>query len=123
MNGSKSPSDDSRGGVMKSYLLFTQAGPILILTDYDSIEQPELADRLAAYGKFVALEVPMETIQSCYSAHFEHVLKDPKESSELIVLDREGGRIFTNINFKLLGAPAIYEPGEGLRCYPYNMLD
>jgi len=98
--------------------LFTHTGPILILTGFDSIQHPELTDRLSAYGKYIAHEVPLEAVKGCYSAHFEHVMRDPKESEELIVLDSEGERIFTNVNFQSLGPPAYYEPQEGLRCYP-----
>ena len=103
---------------MKSFLLFTRVGPVLILSEYDSIQQPELVDKLTAYGKFIAHEVPIEAIKSCYSTHFEHVLQDPKESTELIVLDGDGERIFTNVSFQVLGSPAYHESGEGLRCYP-----
>ena len=103
---------------MKSFLVFNHTGPMLILSRFDPIQQPELLDKLSAYGKFIAHEVPIEVIKSCYSAHFEHLLRDPKESDELIVLDSDGERIFTNISLQVLGTPVYHEPGQSVRCYP-----
>lgn len=103
---------------MKSFLICTYKGPVLVLSRFDSIQQPELLDRLSAYGKFIAHEVPVEAVRDCYSVHFEHLLRDPKESDELIVLDGEGERVYTNVSFQTLGPPAYYEPEKGVRCYP-----
>ncbi len=40
---------------MKAYFLFTTGGPLVILTSYDSIEEPELLKKLRSKGiiKFV----------------------------------------------------------------------
>lgn len=95
---------------MKSFLLFSHAGPVLILTSLDSIGQPELLSRLSStYGKFIAHEVPLEAVKACYSEHFEHVINEPKEDSELMVLDVDGKQIFTNVNLKTLGPPFYYD--------------
>lgn len=103
---------------MKSFLLFTHTGPLLILSQYDSINQPELLSKLTAYGKFIAYEMPIEAIQSCYSAHFQSVLQDPRANKAMIVLDEDGESIFTNISLRALGQPTIYEPGESVICGP-----
>ncbi|MDD5701808.1 MAG: hypothetical protein PHU23_07125 [Dehalococcoidales bacterium] len=95
---------------MRSFLVFTHTGPILVLSKYDSVRQPELLNRLSAYGKFIAHEVPVEAVKSSYTAHFEHVLNDPKQNDEMRVLDGDGERIFVNVDFKTLGAPVYYEP-------------
>jgi hypothetical protein len=103
---------------MKSFLLFTHTGPVLILSQYDSINQPELLSNLTAYGKFVAYEMPIEPIQSCYSAHFQSVLQDPKSNKAMIVLDEDGESIFTNISLRALGPSTVFEPGENVSCGP-----
>lgn len=105
---------------MKSFLLFTHTGPLLILSKYDSINQPELLSKLTAYGKFIAYEMPIEAIQSCYSDRFQNVLQDPRANEAMIVLDEDGESIFTNISLRALGIPTIYEPGETVSCGPVS---
>lgn len=103
---------------MKSFLLFTSTGPVLILSKYNSVNQPKLLDRLTTFGKFVVHEVNLDAVRSCYAAHFEHVFEDPKENQAMIVLDDDGQSIFTNISLRELGYPWIYEPGDNATCMP-----
>ncbi len=103
---------------MKCFLLLPYSGPMLVLTKYDSLMQPEILEKLGAYGKFIGFEVPMEVIRTQYGAHFEHVLKDPNENQELIVLDPESQRIYTNIDFHLLSNPVYYEPKQERKVNP-----
>lgn len=103
---------------MKTFLLFTQDGPILILSKSDSIQQSELPEKLPAYGKFVSWEIPVDSIKSCYSAHFEQVLKDPKQSDDLKVIDDNGEQVFLNISFKTLGQPNYHEGKNIPACLP-----
>jgi hypothetical protein len=105
---------------MKSFLLFTHTGPLLILSKYDSINQPELLSKLTAYGKFIAYEMPIEAIQSCYSSRFQSIFQDPKSNEAMIVLDEDGESVFTNISLRVLGSPTIYEPGENVGCGPQS---
>ncbi|MBI2849459.1 MAG: hypothetical protein HYX80_00265 [Chloroflexi bacterium] len=95
---------------MKSFLIYTNAGPVLILSKFDSVKHPELACKLAAYGKFMAYEIPLESVKASYTPHFEHVLEDHRQTDEFRVLDVDGKRIFNNISFEQLGPPAFYEP-------------
>ncbi len=96
---------------MKAYFLFTAGGPLVILTSYDSIEQPELLKRLHSKGisKFIAHEVPVEEAHAKYGAHFDVVLEDLHETDDLRVLDYSGERAFTNFAFKDLAAPIYHE--------------
>lgn len=103
---------------MKSFLLFTSAGPVLVLSKYNSVNQPKLLDKLTGFGKFVVHEVNLDAVRSCYAAHFEHVFEDPKEDDVMIVLDHDGQSIFTNIDLRELGYPSIYEPGDNATCVP-----
>jgi len=97
---------------MKAYFLFTAGGPLVILTSYDSIENPKLLDRLHSKGisKFIAHEVPVDAAHEKYGMHFDVVLEDLHETDDLRVLDYSGERAFRNFSFKELGAPIYHEP-------------
>jgi hypothetical protein len=97
---------------MKTFLLFAVAGPVLVLTKLGSIRDPELLKRLASLGKFIAYELPVESVKASYSAHFQHILTDPKQTDELRILDTDSKQIFTNIDFKALGQPLVHQPGR-----------
>jgi hypothetical protein len=96
---------------MKAYFMFTASGPLVILTSYDSIEDPELVKRIRSKGitKFIAREVPVELAKVKYSMHFDVVCHDLHESDDLRVLDYSGERAYKNFSFKELGPPIYYE--------------
>ena len=98
---------------MKAYYLFTASGPLVILTSYDSIEDPELLKRLTSKGiaKFIAHEVSIESAKTKYGGHFDTVRQDLYQSDDLRVLDYSGERAFRNFSFKELGTPIYHEPG------------
>jgi hypothetical protein len=62
---------------MKCAMLVTGNGPIVILTSYDSLENPDLLERLKDRGipKFLAYEIPLELARERYisstSSHYE----------------------------------------------------
>jgi hypothetical protein len=97
---------------MKSYLLLTANGAVLILTELDFKKHPDQLQKLAADGldKFIVYQVPVKTVKASYEAHFDHTLNDPKQTGEFKVLDDDGKEIFRNISFKDLSAPLYYEP-------------
>jgi hypothetical protein len=99
---------------MKAYFLFTAGGPLVILTSYDSIENPDLLRRLGYKGidKFVASEIELELAKSKYGSHFESVCQDLYETDDLRVLDYNGQRAFRKFSFAELGAPVYHEPEE-----------
>jgi len=99
-----------KGEPMKAFLLFAAGGPMLILTNLDSIHDPELMKRLAYLGKYIAYQVPLQSVRGPYSAHYEHILTDPKQTDELRILDTDARQIFTNIDFKVLGQPVVHQP-------------
>jgi hypothetical protein len=94
---------------MKAYLLFTDTGPIVILTSYDSIRDPGLVSKLEAKSikKFVAYELPLSLVKERYEAHFDMVRNNPEETDELRILEYDGERAFNMFSFDELG-PAIY---------------
>ena len=97
---------------MKSFLLMTGSGPLLILTSHDSIHDEPLLDKLLVKGidKFIAHEVPYELAVKRYGGHFNVVANDLHETDDLRVLDYNGERIFRLFSFSELGEPLVYEP-------------
>ena len=96
---------------MKAYFLFTGSGPIVILTSYDSIENPELVKKLYSKGitRFIAHEVSVESAKAKYRTHFDVVCHDVYESDDLRVLDYNGQHAFNTFSFAELGAPIYHE--------------
>lgn len=97
---------------MKAALIFTGSGPIAVLTTHESFTDPDFVSRLAAKGikKFLAFEVPVETIRAKYHAHYDHVLEDIKQEDDLRVVDENGHRIYAAFSLRDLGPAIIWEP-------------
>jgi hypothetical protein len=97
---------------MKSFLLMTGSGPIVILTSYTFVEDAALLEALQLKGidKFVAYEVPLELAEERYGGHFTAVLNDWLETDDLRVLDFNGERAFRLFDFSELGEAYIREP-------------
>ena len=97
---------------MKSVLIFTGSGPLLILTTYSSLEDQDFLKKLASKGikKFIAYELPLEKVQLKYGTHFRAIMNDVKQTDDLRVLDYNGHNVFYNFSFKDLGEPIFHEP-------------
>ncbi len=96
---------------MKSAMIFTGSGPILVLTTFDSFESPDFVKRLEARGipKFIAHEVSLEQVRRRYGTRFSVVTGDLSQSDDLRVMDIDGHHVFNSFSFDELG-PAIYWP-------------
>jgi hypothetical protein len=96
---------------MKAGIIFTGTGPILILTTYESFEDPKLIAKLAVKGirKYVASEVPLEKVKSRYGNHFSVVMGDLQQTDDLRVLDYNGHNVFYSFSFKEMEKPVYYE--------------
>ena len=96
---------------MKSLLLLTASGPLLILTSHDSLHDPKLLEQLKhkGIGKFVAFEVPVSLARERYGGHFQAVESNLHETDDLRVLDFNGQRVFQLFRFDELGAPILQE--------------
>lgn len=96
---------------MKCAMLVTGNGPIVIVTSYDSLENPDLLQRLNEKGipKFLAYEIPMELAEERYKGHFKKVMNGFTESDSLRVLDHNGHRAFNLFTWAELGAPLAHE--------------
>jgi hypothetical protein len=97
---------------MKSYMVFADSGPIVLLTTYESILDAQLLEKLAGKGirKFIALEIPIDLAKRRYGGHFEVVVGDVRESEDLRVLDYDGTRAFELFRFDELGPALFHEP-------------
>jgi hypothetical protein len=97
---------------MKVAMLFTGSGPIVIVTSYSSLLEPNLLAKLQAKGieKFIAYELPAEIVQQRYGNHFSVVMHDLHESDDLRVLDYNGERAFRLFPLQGLGTPVIHDP-------------
>lgn len=96
---------------MKAGIYFTGSGPILILTSYDSLTESRLVGKLSAKGikKFIAYEVPVDSLPKKYGQHYNVVLGDLHQEDDLRVLDYDGHHVFLSFSFKDLGEPVYHE--------------
>lgn len=96
---------------MKAGIFFTGTGPILILTTYESLEDPKLVEKLTQKGikKYIAYEIPEDLVRQRYGQHFNVILGDLKQSDDLRVLDYDGHHVFNNFDLKEIGEPVFHE--------------
>lgn len=96
---------------MKAGILFTGTGPILILTSYNDLSDPNLVDKLATKGikKYIAYEVPEDKVKERYGQHYNVILGDLNQTDDLRVLDYDGHHVFYNFSLKEIGEPVYHE--------------
>lgn len=96
---------------MKAGIIITGAGPILVLTSYESFTEKNFVRKLNSKGikKFIAYEIPLDKVKERYGVHFSVVMGDLHETDDLRVLDYDGHHIFLNFSFAEMGAPVQYE--------------
>jgi len=97
---------------MKAGMIFTGSGPILILTTYNSLQDPKLAEKLAARGmkKYIAYEVSIDKVKKQYGTRFSVILGDLSQTDDLRVMDIDGHHVFNSFSFAELGPPIYYPP-------------
>jgi len=96
---------------MRAYLVFTETGPILILTSRPCITEGSLPESLRCRGvdKFIAYEVPVESVHRLYGVPFEVVASDLERGKDMRVLDFNGPHIFDTFSLSELGRAIPYE--------------
>ena len=99
---------------MKGILVFGGSGPLLLLSSYEAIDDPELVRRLHAKGltKFIAYEVPLENCRDLYGHRYLDIVRDLEKVDDVRVLDFDGHHIFLNFSLRSLGPAFVYEPSE-----------
>lgn len=96
---------------MKAGIIFTGTGPILILTSYQTLDEPKLVEKLRAKGiqKFIASEVPVDKVKKAYGNHFNVIMGDLNQTDDLRVLDYNGHNVFYNFTFAEMGKFTYHE--------------
>ena len=96
---------------MKAGIFFTGTGPILILTSYNSLADPNLVEKLETKGikKYIAYEVPEDKVKEKYGNHYNVILGDLNQTDDLRVLDYDGHHVFYNFSMKEMGEPVYHE--------------
>jgi len=96
---------------MKAGIFFTGTGPILILTSYGSLDDPNLVEKLALKGikKYIAFEIQEDLVKEKYGKHFNVILSDLKQADDLRVLDYDGHHVFYNFSIDEMGEPIYHE--------------
>ena len=96
---------------MKAGIFFTGTGPILILTSYSNLEDPNLVEKLATKGikKYIAYEVPEDLVKDKYGKHYNVIMGDLKQTDDLRVLDYDGHHVFYNFSLNEIGKPVYHE--------------
>jgi hypothetical protein len=92
---------------MRSYIVFSGTGPILILTTYPSLTDDRLVEKLRHKGiaKFIAYEVPIEEVRRIYGVPFDVIAADLEQNEDVRVLDFNGHHIFSSFSVSQLGEP------------------
>ena len=94
---------------MRSYLLFTGTGPILLISTYPKLTDERLIKKLRYKGidKFIAYQVDLDAVQATYGESFQGVADDLKDEGieDLRVLDFNGHQIMANFSLDSLGDP------------------
>ena len=92
---------------MRSFLIFTGTGPILVLSTYAELTDPGLVEKLRYKGisKFIAYEVALEAVRTRYGQAFANIARDLGETPDLRVLDFNGHQIMANFALDELGEP------------------
>ena len=96
---------------MQAGIFFTGTGPILILTSYESLDDPKLVEKLALKGikKYIAYEIQEDLVKQKYGKHFNVILSDLKQTDDLRVLDYDGHHVFYNFSLNEIGEPIYHE--------------
>ncbi len=102
---------------MKTVMLFTGSGPVVILTSHDSVTDTALLEKLKAKGieRFFAYDLPLDVAKERYGGHFHTVLSDLHETDDLRVLDYNGERAFALFRLDELGPPVIYDLNSAVK--------
>ena len=97
---------------MKAGIFFTGTGPVLLLTSYGSLTDPNLVEKLAAKGikKYIAYEVSVDDLQEKYGQHYKVILGDLHQQDDLRILDYDGHHVFNKFAFEEMGEPVFHEP-------------
>lgn len=92
---------------MRSYLIFTGTGPILVLSTYPKLTDDRLLEKLRYKGidKFIAYQVDLDEVAAVYPQSFGQAKVDLEGLEDIRVLDFNGHQIMANFSLDSLGDP------------------
>jgi len=93
---------------LRSYLIFTGSGPILVVSTYPKLTDERLVQKLRFKGiqRFIAYEVDLEAVAAAYGESYDAAVGDLAAGGEdLRVLDFNGHQIMANFALEALGDP------------------
>ena len=92
---------------MRSYLIFTGTGPILVLSTYPKLTDQRLVEKLRYKGidKFIAYSVDLDAVAARYPDSYENISADLSGTEDIRVLDFNGHQIMANFSLDELGEP------------------
>lgn len=92
---------------MRSYLIFTGSGPILVVSTYPKLTDERLLQKLRYKGivRFIAYEVDLDAVARIYGESYDAVVNDLATGEDLRVLDFNGHQIMANLSLDALGDP------------------
>ena len=96
---------------MKAGIFFTGSGPILILTSFESLSDPQLVEKLTAKGikKSIAYETADDVVREKYGKHYDVIMSDLQQEEDPRVLDGDGHHVFNNFSLENFGEPSYHE--------------
>ncbi len=96
---------------MKSGIIFSGSGPILVLTTYSDFSDEKFCEKMAAKGikKFLAFEIPEDLCRQKYGRQYDIIMNDVKQEDDLRVLDYNGFNVFYNFPFNTWGKEYRHE--------------
>lgn len=99
---------------LRTYLIFSGSGPLLLLSSYPSLLDPRLLAKLQAKGvqRFLGFDVDLESARARYAATFDRVADDLRTVEDVRVLDFNGHQIMSRFSLAELGEP-IRHDGSG----------
>ena len=97
---------------MKTFLLFTGTGPLVVLSSHASVEDKTFLEKLSAKGiyKFIAHEIPLDIVKQRYGTHFNIASQDLHETDDLRVIAFDGQRAMRKFKFSEYGPEFLHEP-------------
>jgi hypothetical protein len=96
---------------MKAGLIFTGTGPLVILTNCETLDDSRLVQILNQKGisKYIAYEIPIELVKQKYGQRYVVTLGDLRQTDILRVVDHDGQRALYNFPLDQLGEPIFHE--------------
>lgn len=96
---------------MKTAMVVTDSGPLLVSINCGSLAEPGCAEALHDKGgaKFIACEVSLDCCRRLYPHRFHEQRDDLGHELCVDVLDLDDRRIFSNVLFAEWGAPLLVD--------------